>query len=236
MWYKVNKIRVGTKQVRPETIPTSWLLWYRPLQSDLKDASWNWKDWSWYSGTGSFGTQWNYKWAYVTRASSSPWKSTQHIVTPVVRSSLPISICVWICYTQMSDSYWLWRGSFTSQNPNAQYFITQWLRSADNKNPYAVVNNVGYKLSSSAPTANTWYFIVITYDWSSLKYYLNGSLTNTLSSSANNIWDWAFRFWCAWYDGNEHAYWWTTWYIRHCAIYNRVLTDAEVLQFYNNTK
>lgn len=218
-------------------IPKSWLLWYRPLQNDLKDASWNWKDWSWYSGTGSFGTQWNYKWAYVTRQSSDPWKSTQHIVTPVVISTPSISVAVRINYTQMTDTYWLWRGAFANwYSWQWTAFFNLWLRSADNKYPYMQTSVGSSKLSSSTPTANTWYFVWITYNGSSLKYYLNGILTNTLSISTNTLWQWNFRFGCWWYDTNQNARGWTTWYIRHCALYNRELTASERLEFYNNTK
>ena len=92
MWYKVNKIRVGTKIVRPETIPLNWLLWYRPLQSDLKDASWNGKDWSWYSWTGNFVTVGWKTGAMVTRNSSND-QTTQHIVTTLNYSWPTVTVC-----------------------------------------------------------------------------------------------------------------------------------------------
>ena len=41
MWYKVNKIRVGTQQVRPSWwTPWSNTLFYLPLESDTTDHSW----------------------------------------------------------------------------------------------------------------------------------------------------------------------------------------------------
>ena len=234
MWYKIKRIYQCTNLVRPPfPVPKSWLLWYRPLQTDLKDVSNNWNNWSWYSGTGSFGTVWWYTWAKVTRSTSN-WFSTQHIITPVNRSNPTISICWWICYTQMSDTLWTWRWLFWNWWSGSSQQIMLWLRSADNKYPYFQWNWTNYKLSSSTPSTNTWYFRVITRNGSTLKFYLNGTLANTLSISSSDIWNWVFKFGCTWYDSWWN--WWTEWYVRHCAIYNKVLTDAEVLQFYNNTK
>jgi hypothetical protein len=42
--------------------------------------------------------------------------------------------------------------------------------------------------------------------------------------------------WCWQKWNNNRLRWWTDWYVRHCAVYNRALTADEVLQFYNNTK
>ena len=49
MWYKINKIRVGTQQVRPDTW-TPWpnTLWYWTFDdmnaNQITDVSWNWNN------------------------------------------------------------------------------------------------------------------------------------------------------------------------------------------------
>lgn len=238
MWYKIKKIYVGTQQVRPkEIIPTSWLLWYRPLQSDLKDASGNWKDWSWYSGTGSFETVWGYTWARVTENSSR--LTTQHIkLESITYNAEPISLCWWIRFNYLARGYWVkdWDWLITNIG-SSWYFI--WVKSPESESSSYVRwwDAGGFSNNNSNATVTTWnwYCIVATMSNSQIKIYMNWQLKVT-SSIWINPWTSASY----WKIGAAQIDWssfqWTDWYVRHCAVYNRALTDAEVLQIYNNTK
>ena len=238
MWYKVKKIRVGTKIVRPETIPLNWLLWYRPLQSDLKDASWNWKDWSWYSGTGSFETVWWKTWARMTVSNTTYSLSSQHIITSLTYCQRPISICYWIYPYTANDNYpmiWNWDTSTSSiiltvaSNPRRIVSYLNW-------------NSFGrYKANDYTLTLNAWNCIWFSSDANWTQWYISWQPV------ASSLYDWTYpttlvSSWLnvkigSWqYSGYWSKYHWVNWIMREVAIYNRVLTDAEVLQFYNNTK
>jgi hypothetical protein len=232
---EVKEVYVGTEKVRPTfPIPTSWLLWYRPLQSDLKDASWNWKDWSWYSWTGGFSAIWGKTGARVTTKTVS-WRTVtaQHIVTSLQYDGSNISMCWWIYYaTQVSD--WLRPWIINNSHSASSDFYGIWQRVFDSFRTYLLKNGTTYLLWNRI---NTWWwnFVCVIISWTTLKYYLNWTLTttSTVSSWTTNSNNW--RLWCWHYDSSAW-FWWTDWYVRHCAVYNRALTDAEVLQIYNNTK
>lgn len=233
MWYKVKRIMVWDKQVRPAVpVPTSWLLWYRPLQSDLKDASWNWKDWSWYSGTGTFSTNAGKTGARVTFSSSSPYLSSQHVVTTLNYQDMPITICWWICFNQVWTTNWDWLMSSSNAGGKG---CTMWTRPWDNYCPTAAIGSA-VRISSAKPTLNTWYFWCATREWTTMKTYFNWTLANTITNAESVTPWWVWKLWCAMVDGTNPWNSWTDWWIRHCAVYNRALTATEVLQFYNQTK
>jgi hypothetical protein len=55
MWNKVKKIYIGDHyQIYPEWKPWANTVGYRPLETDLKDYSWNNNDFTTYSGTTTF--------------------------------------------------------------------------------------------------------------------------------------------------------------------------------------
>ena len=237
MWYKVKRIMVWDKQVRPETIPTSWLLWYRPLQTNLNDVSWNGKNASWYSWTGSFETSQWYTWARCN-VSSTSWNqnySSQHVITPINYVWVNLSYLWWINFFAKN---WWQRPWFMniSWSWDTKY-IYSWLRVSTNYR-FTVSNNIanGWWLDYSTLNINTWYFIAVVYNNTEgkTKLYINWSKVAEatdyvwVQSTSNYVW----RIGCWQYDAQYGG---TNWLVRHCAIYNRSLTDAEVLQFYNQT-
>ena len=250
MWYKLKRILiypdgVTEKQVYPKTIPQDWLLWYRPLQSDLKDASWNQKDWSWYSWTWNFSTTWGYIWARVTK-DSNPWDTTQHIITTLNYTGYEKSMFWWICFNSKGST---WSGLMTDSaatTDGKDYFSIIWLRPADSNNIYVTCNwDISWtnKLWSqqkvwNSPTIWTWYFWCATFaSDGTTKFYVNWTLSSTVTSS---IWSSpstpaVFRIWCSEYR-STNKFWGTDWWIRHCWVYNRVINDSEVLSIYNLTQ
>ena len=208
-----------------------WQIWYWPLQEDLLDASGNGNDGSWYSGTGTFWTVANKTWARVTAPTRN---TTQHVVTPLKISQWPVSFCWWINFSIMNTD--CWHGLLTTSYNAGQTSFTIWTRPADNNYPSA-----GAIYSTTARiknwTVSTWtrYFRCITADSSNVKAYENWVLINTYTSWAvNTMWD-VLRLWCAMIDSWQSSWSWTDGYIRHIAVYNRVLSADEVLDFYTRT-
>ena len=245
MWYKVKKIYVWTTKVRPAIpIPTSWLLWYRPLQTNLNDASGNGNNGSWYSGTGSF---WTVGWkngAVVTRLLDSTWNaSTQHIVTSL-QYNWPTITMIWWIYLNSITLTWWWRPWLMNNSQTWNSYFTIWNRQWDNWYIYTQLptssTSHNQLLLESHAVASAWELWCLTVSWSQIKFYRNWTLINTTSSSTTSSANGSYwRLWCGQKADTQvptSPWWWTDWYIRHCAVYNRALTDNEVLQFYNLTQ
>ena len=213
-------------------LPTSWLLWYRPLQSDLKDASGNGKDGSWLSWTWTISTAAGKTWARVTMNSS--YRSTQHVVTTLTYNNTPISLCWWICYNSFSTSSSIWTWLMSNVDSWWQSWITIWTRPFDNYYPQACIPGLA-RITASVPSTNTWYFRWASREWNTIKTYLNWSLTNTVTDTNSLSW-WVWKLWCWMIDSWQSLNNWTDWWVRHCAVYNRILSADEFMDFYNQTK
>lgn len=212
-----------------------WMLWWRPLQTDLLDVSWKGNNASWYSGTGSFVTADWKVWARVTRNVSTAL-STQHIVTPITYLDKDVSVAWWINYDSNSMVNNTWTGfcmssNFVSNKDDYGTYSQIWLRWPDSYKLYCAIQGGDNTLISWTPTAWSWYFYWMTSTGSVLKFYVNGSLALTVNNYNGNgaTWSYPRRFgtW-AWTVG-------TNWYIRHCAIWDRALSEDEILAFYNQT-
>ena len=221
MWYKVKKIYVGTQQVRPEKIPLNWLLWYWKLQSDLTDYSGNGNNGSWNGNTWTFETVWWYTWARLTENSS--WKTTVCIDTPVKVSTQDITLCWWIRFSSLLNwEYLMWDTQSNLWKRYDNYIYLQWFNGSSWLN---------FLLDNNAPSTWVWYFRCVSVTNNQATFYLNNNKIKTTQLS------WTRGTWHTFQIGSNGVSWeWTNWWVRHCAIYNRWLTDAEALQFYNNTK
>lgn len=228
MWEKeVKNIYIGG-------MPTSWLLGYRPLQSDLKDYSWNWKDGSWFSGTGTFSTNAGKTGARVTQNSSQ--RTSQHVVTSLTYFNTPITVCWWICYNSAVNSpsnrprTWL----MTTSSGSGQTSVTLWTRPADNFYAVAAVSD-SIRIASSVPSINTWYFWAATRSWETIKTYLNWVLADT-GTATSSLTGWVRRLGCAMIDSWQTLHAGTDGWVRYCFVYNRALSDSEIMEIYNLTK
>ena len=214
-------------------VPTNWLLWYRPLQSDLNDESWNWKNGSWYSWTWNFGTVWGKTWAIVTRSGEV---TTQHIVTTLNYAWPALTMCWWIYYnTLLTSGRRPWLLTNCPSNNNSWPIFAIAPRPAQSNHWSIGIPNNTYSSTSSATTW-TWHFIcwVVSSSW--VKIYLNASEIYSTSTWNTGTWWSIWRLWCwqlGWLQTTD--WWWVDWYIRHCAVYNRVLTTTEISAFYTNT-
>ena len=210
-----------------------WMLWWRPLQSDLKDYSWNENDWSWYSGTGTFSTVAGKTGARCTKNSS--YLTTQSVITTLNYQSLPITVCGWICFNTRPNSpsnnprNWL----MSSSNGSWKWY-TLWTRPSDSFYPVAAFGT-SLRIASSVPSINTWYFWSATFEWTTMKTYFNWNLANTSTSATLGTAWWVWKLWCAMIDSWQTVNNGLDGWIRHCAVWNRVLSGDEIQAFYNQT-
>ena len=135
-----------------------------------------------------------------------------------------------------SLSAWVYKTSSGIQTiiakGNSSFVLNFYLRIAGNSGFYGT-NTVFTELAISDLTLNTWNNTVLTYDKTSLKYYLNGvfinqtNATNTPSSTASNT--------IVGRLGDYNGQYWTG-RIANTQIYNRALSATEILQNYNALK
>ena len=113
-------------------------------------------------------------------------------------------------------------------------FVDGWFVKVSRNTATSTVINFQRIVSSSAsiansviPTSNTFHHVVVTYDGSDMKVFVNGSLVATTSSSlslASTTTNFTGHF-----LGNPTA----SGFLDEVSVYNRALTAAEVLEHYN---
>jgi len=86
------------------------------------------------------------------------------------------------------------------------------------------------------PPLNTWFQIVGTYDGTTIKQYHNGIMTSSLSYSGTPSSGGSVRIAARWDDLTQITQNYFSGSIGVVKIYNRTLTDTEVLQNYNTLK
>jgi len=173
MWYKVNKIRVGTQQVRPVWTPWSNTLAYFPFKDDQLDKVWS----------SSISITWTKQTLWYNFSSS--WE---------ILVQTPPSTCSfaswWVKYnsaqTTVAQFWWtyIWwiKYNFThsTANYNKRFEIWLWGQS--------------YNVSSEQNTT-TWqrYHIAMWYDWTYAYWYINWQQVWKLSSWHSE--NWTIRLW-----------------------------------------
>jgi hypothetical protein len=86
------------------------------------------------------------------------------------------------------------------------------------------------------PPLNTWFQVVGTYDGTTIRQYHNGILTSSLNTTATSLSGGSVRIAARWDDLTQTTSNYFSGSIGVVKIYNRVLTDTEVLQNYNTLK
>jgi hypothetical protein len=116
------------------------------------------------------------------------------------------------------------------------------LVKSNNKMAFYIYCNNSVNIDGTGITTlsiNTWYFVAMSYSpTDGLKGYVNGVLDGTAAANGNPVTGSTFiqigSHHQALSGGASGRYW--NGYISNTAVYNRVLTQAEVLQNYNATK
>ncbi|OQP60713.1 hypothetical protein A3860_32460 [Niastella vici] len=208
-------------------IPRSGLICYYPFSNNVNDASGNGFNLTLYTGTDSvysdrFGVA---NRAYYFVGGNGQAYSSSNTAAQV---SQPLTIAAWIKYDNLISS------SIVSK-----YYPTGYIFGVSSAGQlYTVIDGGKYVYSNNGvlpTTTNEWIFIAMSYDGTTMKFYKDGAsagspaFTGTITSNASTN---SFRIGL---DGNTIGP-----NVFRCAIddvtvYNRVLSDAEILQLKQQT-
>jgi len=108
---------------------------------------------------------------------------------------------------------------------------------------FTITNGTCYNLSCGSrvtgdTSVNTWNYIVATYDRTNVRFYVNGSLTESKSFTSalpSTAFAWTIGRSSSQYSGGVGG----TFYkgsVNNVMLYNRALSASEILQNYNATK
>lgn len=199
--------------------PWSNTVAYYPLTSTttVNDQSWNNRNL-----TNSWVTFWTYKWIDCAYSNMQSLLYNSSFVTNI--QNLTISVRA---YYVSNNNY---GGDYNQM-------IWRWWGSSENFWPYIDIPQ-GRQLRCSPwwigtiyPANNSkWMHVIVTYNGSNIiKLYVNWVLNATNSSA--NIPSWTnLRIW-----GRDWYHWWYGW-LSEFIVETKVWTDAEILDYYNNTK
>ena len=225
MWYKVNKIYVGTQQVRPAGwTPGSNTIAYYPLTSSstIQDKSWNDRN---LINTGSV-VFWTYQWvncAYFNWTSNS-----QLYNTSISFSAYPTqTVLVWMYISWTSTSvyqtiYHTWTTAKTGKLGSwFKYWtwicIWSWYW--------------WYESIKSWNINGSWHLLVNVTNWTSSTQYLDWALYQSLTNSLSYTQTWLYIWW-AQQSSSERL----SWYESEFIVESKVRTAQEIQDYYNNTK
>lgn len=222
MWYKVKKIYQWSNLVRPIIPPfTPWAntVAYYPFESNINDASWNNRNLSMY--TGSFSYQTLSSWKKICRFNTSALAKIGSI--PFNRTAYTVS--AWCSWDTISSSY--------------QKIILDLVEWSNYRPRYfAYWSEVTWLVSSEwswvSYVQNQWYHILVTYTNWVARMYINNTLkaTYTLSTSGT-----AWKMLINGTDSNNYnVNYRTAGTISELILENKVWTDTEISNYYNNTK
>lgn len=218
MWYKVKKIYVWDKLVRPAW----WQPWantymYWELVSNANDTSWNNRN-----GTVNGTVTWN-NWAVFNWS----WQ----VSSPINSMPSNFTISCWTNKTQSSTSeqvlfakWW----SYYETDRFGMYYNNSWnlyvrQATASLNWTWLLVWNFGY---------NTWNNVVFTKTWTTITVYANGTQTNQFNyyswGEVNNTY---LGIW--WWTSSQRNFSGT---IKDFIVENKTRTADEVSKYYNWTK
>ena len=211
-----------------------WLKWwYWKLNWNMLDSSWNWHDWNWNSNY----TTWHKAWTQSYNASSSSY----YVNIP---SSSELYMQNWESFSfwfRVCPKYWSWTWS--------TFWVISMTRNVDSYSWRSIHNdsmsrNRQFRThanwqsqNSNQLTALTWnanerFHLVITYDWTTVKYYKNWTL---LWSFTYTVWDCSTSYnLTIWYASTWSAYW-NALFQEAFYMKNKCLTQAEITKIYSDT-
>lgn len=231
-WYKIQKIYVGTNQVRPKAWkPWSETIAYYPLTSEttVNDMSGNNRNLT--NKWGTFGT---YEWVSCVYVGGS----SRYLY---INDS-------WMPTWNSARTFAFWHYNLNSSpTRNAEPFIVQWTLST-NKILMLYTWDSGSSSTNSYYNQITQYWTwatfwtsprgewvcnVVTYDWAKFTWYVNwtstGTWTYTIATNGTRLSIWCAVQWTSVWNAFN-------WYMSKVVLSSGVRTAQEISDYYNSTK
>ena len=230
MGYKLTWIYMRPNGVEKQIRPTWWQPWvntiaYYPLNSTdtINDKSWNSRNL-----TNNWLTFWTYNWVDCANMTSNVYAYSTDIPLPSWANSRTISF--WFYDTsRVNDTYWCAYGSHSTWN----FFAPR-----INSSRYSFMGYARDFNTSTTVSTWVWKLITVTYDWATVKYYLNWSniwssdlsLNTTAVGSTRK-----FVIWCR-LDSSANPNQYVKWYMSNMILEDKARTAQDVSDYYNLTK
>ena len=193
---------------------------YYTLNWDILDHSGNGHDMSTRIGTITYGTLtwWTQYWIF-------DWNTI--LSTTNIANVSTGTISAYVYY----NGSWLVLIDNVNTNNNNNY-ISVFVEAGD----YRYI----YSPATSTPTVSSpsawWNLLTLTQDWTTLKFYINWTLIDTHSSNLfiSSLW---WNQWCIWWQARWTQYYdKLNWYISNLIIENKVWTQQEISDYFDQTK
>lgn len=224
MWYKVNKIRVGTQQVRPEEYcytPTSNTKLYYPFVDSQLDITWN-------TTLGKSLTQQSKWYKYSSGSSDRDISFTTYVWTRffcfwMYCNTLPTNKYVRVIPTDYWYMHFIPTDSTTSHARNAVYVMWN---------------------SSTSPYQNSWYYswqkTITLWQWNHFAYGIGSDNKYIWVLNWTSMWSWTAS-WTAFNNTSlvSNLFWWNDAFeitLLDLIWEDRVRTLSEIQAYYNKSK
>jgi len=230
------------------------LVWYWDMQTlswtTLKDLSWNWNNWTWswwiilwwtwgklwnwtyFDGTNDFIDLWNNEVLNVENISISIITRLDRAWTDFPRNEYFLtkweawfytgSYLTWSYYLKVNNSNILWP---------SKDFLWFWYSSLDNEGYIVVwwINSDKLNWANSDLYNNsTFYNIIVSCDFNICKIFKNGKFI--YSEDKSDVINNSNSILLMWRNNSDIYPRWLKWYLDEVKIYNRALSEKEVLQ------
>jgi len=227
MWYKIKRIMIWDKQVRPYRYnPWSNTLLYLPLEKDSLDYSGN--NISTTPSNITYASLW---WVMCANANGSSSKiELSEFFTSWITAGT-ISFFRYFTWTQFSWAYY-----------NLFYFRTQycftWADIRENGSKFdAYIVNGSWDTTLTSNYSNIWKNLILTFWDGKLNAFIDWVKVKTDITCNNNRWPqswWDTRYVFRWSPVSPGNRW--KWWARELLLEKRKRTDDECVNYYNNMK
>jgi hypothetical protein len=146
--------------------------------------------------------------------------------TPVGTGDVPFTISLWHYATGKRDGAIIYNGNYPASGINLQTIFS----SGNTKYVVAYGPNLAVSIESANTFINSWNFITISYDGTTLKLYVNGSVVDSVATTLSQGVSGSYPNWSA---NNENT---GVEGFGLLNIYDAALTAGDILTLYNNTK
>ena len=210
--------------------PTNNTIAYYKLEADTKDYSWNNRDLT--ASNITFENIWNISVAKFNYNSSTAYLDWTFISS--ITWNTPYTFWFWFKANSLS---WLPFVGRSGKNKYGEHDKEVTILSTGALHVYNY-SSAEHWFTTNAWLVSTWqrYCYVQTYDWTTLKAYLNNSLIGSVSPAPSypysSSWGWRFLLWKIYSNTN----YWFNWYTSKLFIENVGWSISDVDDYYNKTK